>query len=312
MREKIISLSEKNRKTKSDSLLKTAIEIQSLDAKSSGSLCFMPKGLVLATLPHREVSTPTFERKNGDITMRMYSDPTIGLPYGVIPRLVVIWLTTQAVQLKTSKIEVGESLNAFMKNLGLHHNGRDSKRFKNQINRLFSAIIKFLDSENPEADEKYLVSDKHNLGTSGKKIEDKNLMELWDTTEFKKKSYKTKPYIQLTESFYRLTQHKVVPLDFRAIKALSNSSLGLDIYAWIVMRLKYLKRPTLILWNHLQIQLGSDYAQNKMGRQSFKRALTVQMLKILTLYSEAKVESHKEGIKIYPSPSHIRSYFGEG
>jgi len=51
-----------------------------------------------------------------------------------------------------------------------------------------------------------------------------------------------------------------VPLDLRAIRALTQSPLALDLYVWAARRVSYLKRPTLISGEALRGSFGAGYA----------------------------------------------------
>ena len=73
------------------------------------ALGFMPRILVLTTLPHRRPTTRRFERVNGRYSLRLEARRSIGLPYGVYPRLILIHLTTQAVCTKSPEIDLGRT-----------------------------------------------------------------------------------------------------------------------------------------------------------------------------------------------------------
>jgi hypothetical protein len=86
---------------------------------------FMPKSLVQATLPHSKVvdkdkkESFIFERKNGNYTLTLIANPHYGLPYGSVPRLILSWLTSQAVRNKNRRIELG-NITEFVKRIGLN------------------------------------------------------------------------------------------------------------------------------------------------------------------------------------------------
>ena len=58
---------------------------------------FVCSTFVRYTLPHRKPPGHTFERGDGSRLITFMSPPHIGLPYGKVPRLLLIHLTTQAV-----------------------------------------------------------------------------------------------------------------------------------------------------------------------------------------------------------------------
>jgi hypothetical protein len=119
---------------------------------------FMARQLVQATLPHRDPKdVPEWTRTNGNLTLSIVAgrtkDPktgerkSAGYPYGTIPRLLLFWLTTEAVRTKSPRIELGNSLASFMRELGLDpsRGGKrsDATRLRNQMERLFKATISF-------------------------------------------------------------------------------------------------------------------------------------------------------------------------
>src|SRR6185312_3700010 len=111
------------------------------EVKRSNSLGFMARALVQACMPHRNSNELYFKRKNGNYSLCMMAHPDIGLPYGSIPRLELIWITTEAVQKKSREIILGNSLNSFMSKVGVPRTGAYIERFKDQTKRLFSCSI---------------------------------------------------------------------------------------------------------------------------------------------------------------------------
>ena len=127
-------------------------------------LAFMARQLVQCTLPHTNPGqVPRWLRRNGHSVLIVQpgwdarTDTSIGYPYGSIPRLILFWLNTVAVQTKSRRIELGRSLSEFMRQLGLDPSRggarSDSRRMKDQMQRLFRARISFESSEQlPQGD----------------------------------------------------------------------------------------------------------------------------------------------------------------
>ena len=57
----------------------------------------------------------------------------------------------------------------------------------------------------------------------------------------------------------------------------------------------------------MQAQFGADYADNKAGRQGFRRGFTYALKKVHVVYPEANVEAIENGILLLPSKPHIKS-----
>lgn len=128
-----------------------------LNQPTFDDLAYMARELVQVTLPHRNPGdVPAWSRTNGNLTMTVQpgwsstAKKSLGYPYGSIPRLLLFWLTAEAVQKKNRYIELGRSLSDFMFQLGLNpDNGgagakrSDARRLREQMQRLFNAVISF-------------------------------------------------------------------------------------------------------------------------------------------------------------------------
>lgn len=91
---------------KLSALVAEALAAEAEQAHKSGHLGFMARALVQATMPHRKPKEHFFERSNGVFTLEMTAPSRYGLPYGSIPRLLMVWMTTEAV--KTSNRTGGD------------------------------------------------------------------------------------------------------------------------------------------------------------------------------------------------------------
>ena len=67
----------------------------------------MPRLFVLTTLPHSRPDSHRFERVNGRHSVGMSAPRRVGLPYGSYPRLLLAYLTTEAVRTKSPEIQSG-------------------------------------------------------------------------------------------------------------------------------------------------------------------------------------------------------------
>lgn len=273
-----------------DSLINQALAIEDEQAQDAGALGFMARAMVQATLPHRAFNGNYFERKNGRFTLSMLASPKIGLPYGSMPRLLMAWVSTEAVKTKSRELELGDSMAAFMAELGLTPTGGANgsiTRLKNQTRRLFSATVaaSYEDGEQV-ADMGYRLADKSVLWWHPK---DPEQAGLWKST------------VTLSERFFNEITDRPVPIDMRAVKALKQSPMALDIYMTLTYRMSYLRQPTVIPWASLAFQLGSDYSRVR----DFKAAFLTELQKVVLVYAGVQVEVLDEGLKIKPSLTHI-------
>jgi len=92
-------------------------------ATDADALGFMAKMLVQTTLPHRAQPGKQYTRTDGDVTLSITDLGGAGLPYGAYPRLILVWMTTEALRTGERKLELGRSLSSFMGQLGLQCTG---------------------------------------------------------------------------------------------------------------------------------------------------------------------------------------------
>ena len=273
-----------------NSLVNQALAIEDADAREAGALGFMARAMVQATLPHRKVDSTYFERRNGAFTLSMQALPKIGLPYGALPRLLLAWTTTEAVKTKSRELELGDSMSAFMAELGLTATGGNSgsiTRLKNQTRRLFTATVAAsYEDENHIEDMGYRLADRSVLWWHSK---DPEQVGLWKST------------VTLSEQFFNEVIDRPVPIDMRAMKALKQSPMALDIYTWLTYRMSYLKRPTVIPWDAVATMFGSNYKQLK----HFKQAFIEELRRVMVVYPQVRVEVTDDGLMVKPSPTHI-------
>jgi len=271
-------------------LITEALAIEAESAQEAGALGFMARAMVQATLPHRKVAGNEFERRNGAFTLSLMAPTKIGLPYGTVPRLLLAWMTTEAVKTQSRELELGDSLSGFMRELDLVPTGGrwgSITRLKDQTRRLFASTVSA----------SYDGTDKH--AEMGYRLADKSL--LWWDAQAPEQAALWRSTVTLTEQFYREIIEHPIPVDMRAIKALKRSPMALDIYCWLTYRASYAKKPTTIPWAGLAMQFGSDYARTR----DFKSAFMAEMRKVSVVYAGAKVEATDAGLILKPTVPHI-------
>jgi hypothetical protein len=273
-----------------DRLITQALAIEGEAALEAGALGFMARAMVQATLPHRKVEGNEFERRNGAFTLSLMAPAKIGLPYGSIPRLLLAWVTTEAVKTRSRELELGDSMAGFMAELGLQSTGGahgSITRLKNQTRRLFASTVSatYEDSQKTE-DIGYRLADHSVLWWHAKEPEQAGL---WKSS------------ITLSERFFTEVIDRPVPIDMRAIKALKQSPMALDIYTWLTYRASYLKKPTTVPWAALAMQFGSDYARLR----DFKAAFMGELRKVYAVYGQVQIQAMDEGLQVRPMLTHI-------
>ena len=276
-------------------LIEDALAIEAEEARSAGALGFMCRAMTLATMPHKKPQESVYERHNGAFTLTMMANPTIGLPYGTKPRLLMSWVTTEAVRTRERQLVLGNSLSAFMRELGLVPTGGrwgSITALRDQTKRLFSCSMSATyDTKKSFVGRNFSIAADYELWWTPRTPEQRTL---WQST------------VTLGEHFWQEVITNPVPLDMRALKALSRSPMALDIYVWLTYRLSYLKKPTIIPWALLRTQFGADYADTPQGARDFKRGFVLQLRKVLVVYPDAVVGELSEGLCLSPSRPHVR------
>ena len=266
-----------------------------LDARALG---FMAKFLVQTTLPHSKQHGTQYVRYDGNVTLRVTDVGGTGLPYGSYPRLILIWMTTEAVRTRNRELELGSSLTGFMAQLGLEATGGHwgtIPRFRDQMQRLLGAAISTrwsseADEQNHMAGENLLVSDRFHLWWTPQKLPIKR---------------PEKSSVTLSANFFEQLVAAPVPLDLRAVKALKKSPLALDLYAWATRRVSYLSRPTLICWESLRRSFGAGYAETPQGRSRFRSHAVESFRRVHMAYRELRIEIQQNGLLLHPSRPHV-------
>ena len=273
-----------------DRLVSEALAIEAEAARDAGAIGFVCRALTQATLPHRKVEGSHFERRNGNFTLTLLAPPKVGLPYGTVPRLLLCWLTSEAVRTQQREVELGDSMSSFMGELGLVPTGGrwgSIARLKDQTRRLFSSTVNALyEDGNETAILNQNIADKASLWWDPKSPDQ---AALWRST------------VTLGEQFYREVIEHPIPIDLRAIRALKRSPMALDAYCWLTYRASYAKKPATIPWGALAMQFGSDYGRLR----DFRAAFIAEMRKVATVYQGAQFEVSDIGLIVKPSLPHV-------
>lgn len=284
------SKEEKKIKRKPDmALIDLSIEIQSQSALVAKELGLNPYVFIKTILPHSEVEGQTYERENEG--WKLFISSQDGIPYGSTPRLLFNYITTQAVKTNSREIDVGRSLSDFMRIVGLSTDGKTMERFKKQCNALFGSTLS--------------ITYKDGDGFTKRNLSIASLYEFWWESEEKKQLGLFSSKITLSKEFFDLIVEKHIPVDLRAIKGIKKSSLAIDVYSWLTYKYYRISKRSFIPWEALIFQFGAGYAENKTGRQSFKRSFQTALEKIQIVYPEAKFSVEKDGLVLFPSPPHI-------
>jgi hypothetical protein len=286
------------RKQTSEAILSLAQAMHSEGAVDADALGFMAKMLVQTTLPHRAQPGKQYTRADGDVTLSITDLGGAGLPYGAYPRLILVWMTTEALRTGQRKLELGRSLSGFMGQLGLQCTGGHwgtIPRFRGQMERLFGAAISTRWSRAQDGQDR----------TGGSNLLLAEEFDLWWTPQKLPRTVLGQSSVTLSQRFFEQLIEAPVPLDLRAIKALKRSPLSLDLYAWATRRVSYLRRPLRLSWASFQLSFGAGYAETPQGRSRFRGNAIEALRRVKVVYPQLKIEILRDGVLLYPSLTHI-------
>jgi len=273
---------------------------------------FIARMLVQACFPYRRIPGNEFSRVANSFRMTIMAPSEVGLPFGVMPRLIFMWMTREALFKKNRRLELGNSLTEFMMQLNLPLTGGKNgtiTRLRDQMKRMATSTLSVT----------YDSGKSWSLRQVGM-VEEAELW--WEEKARQKKKGEIQPglwnsTILLTESFYREITTRPVPFDMRVVQLIrekSQSPLALDLFLWLNYRLKYLNRPTNVPWEKLQLQFGSNYADTRQGRYEFKKEFLKQMEVVRWAFKKAAPSlleaSDGKGILLLPGSTSVPSIEG--
>jgi hypothetical protein len=111
--------------------------------------------------------------------------------------------------------------------------------------------------------------------------------------------------VRLSEEYFRTLGQHAVPLDQRAVAALSSSSMALDVYVWLAQRLHRVPagKPQFIAWDLLHEQFGQGFARIRDFRRRFLQTLH----HIESAYPTARLAADDGGLTLSHSPPPVPS-----
>ena len=169
------------------------------------------------------------------------------LPYGPLPRLLLVWMCSEATRTRSRELFLGDSLSDFMKELGMEPVGSPRTRLRNQMDRLFNASVSLI------------YENKRDKVTLNSQIADRT--EFWWNERKPDERTLWQSKIELGEKFFQEIIRNPVPLDMNILKALTRSPLGLDLYVWLNYRMFSLERPFQLTWPQIYRQFGVNPAK---------------------------------------------------
>ena len=211
-------------------------------------------------------------------------------PYGNLPRLLMAWLSTEAVKTGSRVIVLGDSLSKFMRELGIYNSGgKPQTRLRNQMKRLFGCTVSMIyKDEHGEQFISSLIAESGEFWWNERKPDQPSL---WNSK------------IELSEKFFNEIIRHPVPLDMNTLTALKRCSLGLDLYLWLVYRTFPLRAVQQITWKQMYRQFGlhPSKASDKKTVLNFRVKILREFKKIKLAWPELNYSTAPGVLILLPS-----------
>ena len=263
-------------------------------SEADPNLGFMGRTMALCSLPRSNPGNQLqYKRTNGPFTLGMIAGLGNKLPYGNLPRLLLAWVSTEAVRTQSRELVLGRSLSEFMRTLGIYHNsggrGGVQTRLRNQMKRLFNAHVQLVyKDKNGEANVSSSVADRSEFWWNERKPDEP---VLWESK------------IRLGEDFFNEIINHPVPIDMNTLTALKRSPLDLDLYLWLVYRTVPLRAPLRLSWPTLYRQFGVDpsRASDRVTVDNFRKDCLRELKKVKIAWPELNYATAKGVLILLPS-----------
>ncbi|MFL5284848.1 MAG: replication protein RepA [Rhodopila sp.] len=254
---------------------------------------FLYSGWCQAALPHRKLADDDEWQIRSD-HVNMLVQPglrttnigraeKIGVPYGSRARLIMIYVQSEALRTRSREVSLGRSMNQWLGRMGIPLGGKSIHSIRDQAERISRCSFTF-DGKGARS-----------TGIARMTIFDRAIFT--DIDDVPGQGNLFPQVAKLSEQFFQqLTDHPV-PLEEAAVRAISNNSMALDLYAWLAYRLHALKGPTPVSWTALKGQFGAGFDAMRNFRTTFLDNLRLA----LAVYRYAKVEVTNRGVDLYPS-----------
>lgn len=262
---------------------------------SGEDMAFTHAVLCQVGLPRAKVEGREFMRQSGAAWVNVqagYLDEGKGpvlqpIPYGVMPRLALAWVSSYAKRDNTREIPIGDSAAEFLRLMGMDDQGRRYTTLRRQMHALAACRLQLgfkgrtYNGQPVEQFDAWLANG------------DAQQKSLWPGT------------MVLSEGYFNSLIDSAVPLDNRALMALKGSALALDVYTWLAHRLHRIgSRGVTLHWKSLREQFAQEY-QGKDPDKDFKKEFLPALKKVLAVYPQAKVKPVTGGVLLVSSPPPI-------
>jgi len=281
--------------TRADSMLIGAAADIANNPPLGEDMAFTHAVLCQVGLPRAKVEGREFMRQSGAAWVNVQAGvldegngPVLQpIPYGVMPRLSLAWVSTFAVRNKEREIPIGDSAAEFLRLMGMDDDGRRYATLRKQMHALAACRLQ--------------------LGFKGRTYNGAPVeqFDAWLANRDTKQRALWPGVMLLSDGYYNSLIESAVPLDNRALHALKGSALALDVYTFLAHRLHRIEgRGVTLHWKSLREQFAQEYT-GKDADKDFKKKFLPALRKVLAVYPQAKVKQVTGGVLLIGSPPPI-------
>ena len=260
-------------------------------SEADPDLGFMARMMALCALPRTNPGNRLqYKRVNGPFTLYMNTTADNKLPYGNLPRLLMAWLSTEAVKTGSRVIVLGDSLPKFMRELGYLQQRREATNPPPQPTEAAVRLHR-LDDLQRRAREQFISSLIAESGEFWWNERKPDQPSLWNSK------------IELGEKFFQEIIRHPVPLDMNTLTALKRCLLGLDLYLWLAYRTFPLRAVQQITWKQMYRQFGlhPSKASDKKTVLNFRVKILRELKKIKLAWPELNYSAAPGVLILLPS-----------
>ncbi len=246
-------------------------------------------GFAMTGLPHKRISDAVWRREGARTTLlveagRSETGECLGVPFGSIARLILLYLQTEAIRTSNPEVELGRSMNAWLGRMELAAGGMTYRVVGEQAKRISACRLTFFTDLGGAQHRQNGAFVRDAISLSG--LMDEEQPSLWQDR------------VRLDDGFWRSLRDHPVPVREEAIRAIGARSLAIDVYVWLAYRLHSLHKPTPLSWPSIHAQFGGGFR----AIRHLKPVLLDALRLALAVYPEAQVDVVTEGLILHPSP----------
>jgi hypothetical protein len=216
-------------------------------ADDNTNIGFLHSGWCQAALPHRRLPDSQGWQIVSDFVTLVVEPGMrpgaqlaehVGVPYGSRARLIMLYLQSEALRTSSRQIQLGRSMREWLGRMGVPIGGKSMITIRDQAERISRCRLSL------------------NIRTAGDRRAGLVQQNIVDEAIFLDPGDSAQGSLfletaNLSEKFFLELQRHPVPLEEAAVRAISNNSMALDLYAWLAYRLHVLKGPTPVSWTSL-------------------------------------------------------------